>query len=684
MKRAFIAVAVAMATASVGLSAGASAAPAAPAWTAPIDYPFPADAPPSEFSIAYQSGGIATVAYVQLLSESPLQTILHVGTIAPGGTYHEQLTIKWTSTLVPGDVTLAEAPNGAAVVGWVAYRGTNARSAPFAVLASYRPAASSTWQAPATIASDTSRATGITASAVSAISPGGVAVVGAEHLDPTLSSAGYRIDVAMHEPSGSWGSTTRISPASDSSTNLRLGIDAQGDVSAAFDMEIATNTYALVTTARPATNGIWSSVDDISGLNTDSTANQPFLGVASDGSAVIAYQYYTNSTKTSKVMAVTRSGGDGAWTGPADVVSGAELNSPLAAAMSPDDKAYVLYDDVAASTPADCVGVARAPAAGSFSAPKCVSAENFQSSNSGAIAFLGDDAYLAWTGEPNAGAEDVPEGSRWLNTASEPDSYTDLDSPGSELRLQELAPDLDGSVAAFWSTGPTTVRVSAFDAGGPNLVSANVPGRAVAGKPVVMTAGFADLWSSTSAPSWTFGDGTSATGSTVRHSYARPGRYTVTVSDADALGNVSSSQTFTVTVGARPAAVPQLSGVGESHRRWRERAGGGSGPLGTVFRYAVSTRSIVRLTFTQTQTGRRVSGRCVRSSASNAHRRRCSLTITLGTLGAAGGPGAHRLAFSGTIPGHRRLKPGRYTVRITASSTIGSSSKTLSFIVLAG
>jgi hypothetical protein len=54
---------------------------------------------------------------------------------------------------------------------------------------------------------------------------------------------------------------------------------------------------------------------------------------------------------------------------------------------------------------------------------------------------------------------------------------------------------------------------------------------------------------------WDFGDGATSTGQATTHAFAQPGRYTVTVTATDALGNVSAVQR-SVSVTAAPTVTP--------------------------------------------------------------------------------------------------------------------------------
>jgi hypothetical protein len=80
----------------------------------------------------------------------------------------------------------------------------------------------------------------------------------------------------------------------------------------------------------------------------------------------------------------------------------------------------------------------------------------------------------------------------------------------------------------------------------------------------------------------------------------------------------------------------------QSHRRWREGRHGG-----TTFSFTLNVAARVIFTFTQRD-----------------HRR------PLGTLAIAGHQGKNKLAFDGLINRHLELRPGTYTVTITAGNSI--------------
>lgn len=226
-----------------------------------------------------------------------------------------------------------------------------------------------------------------------------------------------------------------------------------------------------------------------------------------------------------------------------------------------------------------------------------------------------------------------------------------------------------------------------------NPSSASVPASATTGRAVAMSAGFADLWSGVSGPpNWSFGDGSGAAGAQVSHAYSAPGTYTVTVTAADGLGKPTSA-TYSITVSAvpppPPAAVPpQLTAVSQSASRWREPGKNRHRkrlPIGTTFRFTLNESATV-LAFTQTITGRRVSGRCVRQTRHNGHKRSCRLKVTVATTTVAGHAGRNKVAFTGKISRHRTLAPGSYTLVLTATNSARQQSarKTLRFTIVHG
>jgi hypothetical protein len=133
-----------------------------------------------------------------------------------------------------------------------------------------------------------------------------------------------------------------------------------------------------------------------------------------------------------------------------------------------------------------------------------------------------------------------------------------------------------------------------------------------------------------------------------------------------------------------PALPPALSAVSQSHRRWRlgsklaTVAAAPRPPVGTTFRFTLNEAATVRFAFGQLLPGRKVNGKCVAQTAANRGHRACTRSLPRGSLSFSAGTGPHKLAFRGRITRTRTLKPGRYTLTITATNAAGQrATKTL-------
>jgi hypothetical protein len=251
----------------------------------------------------------------------------------------------------------------------------------------------------------------------------------------------------------------------------------------------------------------------------------------------------------------------------------------------------------------------------------------------------------------------------------------------------------DAFAAVGFSPESATVPVVAYDATPPVLGTIAAPGSPAAGAPASLSVPASDTISSVSV-SWTFGDGRSASGAAVSHTWTAPGRYTVTATAADGAGNTATTSAQVVVV---DRTAPVISKASLAHRRFalargataisaRGSRGVGHRPArGTTIRFTLSELATVRLTITHAVAGKRVGNRCVpiRARHTGGHKR-CTAVKTDGTLirkSLAAGP--DRVGFSGQI-GHRRLKPSSYRLRIEATDTAGNDAapRTLKFTIV--
>ena len=214
------------------------------------------------------------------------------------------------------------------------------------------------------------------------------------------------------------------------------------------------------------------------------------------------------------------------------------------------------------------------------------------------------------------------------------------------------------------------------------------------------------MWSVPGETSWSFGDGVSASGTSVTHTYTVAGTYEVTLHSADMLGNVTStSGKITIATAPPPTTTPSpeptsrsstpapptsepptseppvIGTVSQSASVWHER---GKSPAGTTFSLALNERATVSFSFARHMSGRMVDHKCLATTPRNAGRQVCSRTVVTGALSFAGHKGMNKIGFQGLLPHSKKLPLGRYTLMITATNAAGqhSNAKSLGFVVV--
>jgi PKD domain len=150
------------------------------------------------------------------------------------------------------------------------------------------------------------------------------------------------------------------------------------------------------------------------------------------------------------------------------------------------------------------------------------------------------DAVIVWAQEGAVHASTRPAGGTFAPSQQ-------ITIPGARALAPDVAVDEAGDALLVWNEFVTgsdhtlTLHAVALDAAGPQLRSLRVPATTPRGVPLRLSVSPVDVWSKVVATRWRFGDGTTASGPRVTHVYRRPGRFTVTVTSVDTLGQTTTA-----------------------------------------------------------------------------------------------------------------------------------------------
>jgi hypothetical protein len=149
-----------------------------------------------------------------------------------------------------------------------------------------------------------------------------------------------------------------------------------------------------------------------------------------------------------------------------------------------------------------------------------------------------------------------------------------------------------------------------------------------------------------------------------------------------------SSSSSSGVVQAPPAPPPSLTGLSQSHRRWRlgnnlaRFAVASKPPIGTTFQFTLNEAATVRFAFAKLLPGR---SKCVAQTRRIRRHKSCKRSVPSGSLSFSAGPGPHKLFFQGRLTRTKKLTPGTYALTITATNAAGQqATSTLSFAILPG
>ncbi len=508
----------------------------------------------------------------------------------------------------------------------------------------------------------------------------------------------HAVEAAVRAPGDSWQKPETLSETPEDQHPAEVGIDAAGNATAVWE-DKGTGEVLITGATRPA-GGKWQMPVAIS--KAGANANEPRVAVDSAGNAVAVWERFEGEEF---VEASMKPAGSAAW-GKSVALTEPETGKgePAGQQVAIDEhgEAVAVWSRTNGTHNFVEASVGRASSS-AWQRPVTVSGPGGNVEEAPAIGVNGQGAAVASWERLNGGSE-VIEAASGLAASGSWQLPVQLSESGQEAGDAQVALDSQGNAAAAWRRfdGKTSyiAEAAGLDAAGPRLNALAIPPLGAVGQALAFSVAPLDVWSQVVSTGWSFGDGTSAAGASVTHVYASPGPTTATVTSTDGVGN-ASSQSGAVTLfqtvctclapGGSTRVAPKLTGARLSASRFRvsKRSTAISAkaklPLGTSFQFTLSQTAKLKIEFKRSARGLRSGRRCVAPSVAfrNHHAKRCTRTLTVGTLTRVNEPpGANKVAFSGRI-GAKALAPGAYKAVLSATTgTQRSTPVTLALTII--
>jgi hypothetical protein len=435
-----------------------------------------------------------------------------------------------------GDAQLAVDPAGNAVAVW------ESADAHFGVQAARRPAGEA-WTAP----QDLSPADEPSQSPQVALDPAGNAIA----IWQSWNGATHVIEASRRPAGGAWSAPQVLSAVGQDAELPQVALDASGGAVAAWVRH--TGSSDVVQAASQPAGGTWRAAQDLSAED----AHPPQLAVDQAGDAVVVW------ARTAGIVRAAERPAGGAWGAPRDLSLASQDASDPDVAMGPSGSAVAVWERFDGS---NYIVQARRQRVfgGGWGTRFDLSAPGRTEGAFPVQVALGEsgDALAAWvrfdaTGRQIVQAAREPGTTTW-------DPAQDLSASGQDAHYPQVAVDPAGNAVAAWIRSDGShgiVQAAGLDAAGPLLSGVSIPSHGTSGKRLSFSLSSAlDVWSPLSGqPEWFFGDGAGAGGTKVTHVY-EPGTYRVTVSQADAVGNITSSSGY-LTIDPARCVVPRVVGL---------------------------------------------------------------------------------------------------------------------------
>jgi len=511
---------------------GASPAAAAPSWLAPSELSVP-PIKANNSAVAMDEAG-DTVAIWE--GHHDPANAVQVSTRNPGANFSVPAQLSEASN----EPTVAMTPGGEAVAAWVHFENPNS-----AIEVVTRPPGGS-FSAPTVLA--TSEPGSNPQDLQLAVNPAGEIAVAWIQKEPNsgVDPAQFSVLASVGTTGGGFSAPAIISPTpltkKNEAENVRLAIDPAGDVTAVWDYYESATELSVVQGASRPFGGSFSAPSRLS--ETSQSAFEPAVAMDSAGDAIAVW---TRKNGTNFIIQASSEQAGGSF-GAAVELSEAGSNASMPEiAMTPGGAATVVWVRLDAAS-FSIVQTSSGSVAGTFSAPLSLSLTGENAENPEVAINASGAATVVW--QRLEGSNKIVQAS----TSAQGSGFgpaVNLSASGQNAIFPAVAMDGAGDATAVWGYASETneveiVEAAGYDADAPVFRGLLIPSSGTVGTPLSFSAAPFDVWPIASTK-FSFGDGATAAGSSVSHTYLAPGSYQVTVTSTDGAGTpVSAERTIEI------------------------------------------------------------------------------------------------------------------------------------------
>lgn len=503
-------------------SLAASPADATPAWLAPVGISEEHQGAYSD-QVASDPRGDAVAVWQQALAGS--SDIVQAAFRPAGGAWQPSVDLSEPGRAAERPQVALDA-HGDAVAVWQRYNGSD-----YVIQAAFKSDEGG-WQGPV----DLSEAGEDAYRPEVAVDPGGDAVAVWER--------GKVVQAAFRPMGGSWQAPVDLSEEAYSAyvhaREPQVAFDSRGDAVAVWLRDNNGSNEIVQAATRPS-GGSWQARVNLS--EEGQSASEPHVAIDALGDAVAIWgRYEIGGDKV--VQAAARPTG-GSWQTPFNLSEEGQDTTASEVATDQQGDAVAVWQRVSGTN--EAIETAFRPAGESWQAPVILNEAYNAFAPEVALDPRGD-AVVVWDHiYSSVQAATRLAGGTWQG----PVNLEEADQGGVD---PQVAVSSQGDAVATWErfddSRDEIVQAAGYDAAGPLLGGLSIPSTGTAGEPVSFSVSPLSVWSSIAETRWSFGDGSSAVGTSVTHAYAKAGTYEVTLESEDALGNKTTT-VGTITIAPR-------------------------------------------------------------------------------------------------------------------------------------